>query len=93
MQAIKASQCVQLGSNLIYGYYPLLDSLGLTALLHMMAAGQTSWQDGRGFDELDEVCSMAEKLYSEQRLVHSPHSFRKTLQALVQCANSVLADL
>jgi hypothetical protein len=53
MQAIKASQCVQLGSNLIYGYYSLLDSLGLTALLHMMAAVQTSWQDGRGFDELD----------------------------------------
>ena len=50
MQAIKASQCIQLGSNLIYGYYPLLDSLGLTAILRMMAGVQTSWQDGRGFD-------------------------------------------
>jgi hypothetical protein len=71
LQAIKVSQCVQLGSNIIYGYYDALDSLGLTLIIKMMAGVKTSWEDGKGFEELDEVCSMSEKLYSEQRLVHN----------------------
>ncbi len=36
---------------------------------------------------------MSEKLYSEQRLVHNERSFMKTIQAIVQSANSMLADL
>jgi hypothetical protein len=36
-QAIKISQCIQIGSNLIYGYYDMLDSIGLTIVMKMMA--------------------------------------------------------
>jgi len=36
-QAVKVSQCIQIGSNLIYGYYELLDSIGLTIIIKMMA--------------------------------------------------------
>lgn len=44
LQAIKVSQCVQLGSNIIYGYYDVLDSLGLTIIIKMMAGVKTSWE-------------------------------------------------
>lgn len=71
LQSIKVSQCVQLGSNIIYGYYDTLDSVGLTLIIRMMAGVKVSWEEGKGFEELDEVCSMSEKLYSEQRLVHN----------------------
>lgn len=50
MQAIKVSQCVQIGSNIIYGYYDSLDAIGLTIILKMMAGVKTSWEDGRGFE-------------------------------------------
>ena len=59
LQAIKVSQCLQLGSNLIYGYYEVLDSTGLTTIIQMMAGVKVSWEEGRGFEELDEVCSMS----------------------------------
>lgn len=49
LQAIKVSQCVQLGSNIIYGYYDVLDSLGLTIIIKMMAEVKTSWEEGKGF--------------------------------------------
>lgn len=93
VQAIKVSQCVQIGSNIIYGYYDLLDNLGLMILVKMMASVKVSWEDGRGFEELDEVTAMSDKLYTEQRLIHSYASFTKTIQACVQCANSLLADM
>jgi hypothetical protein len=32
-------------------------------ILKMMARVKTTWEDGKGFEELDEVCSMSEKLY------------------------------
>jgi hypothetical protein len=93
LQAIKVSQCVQIGSNIIYGYYDSLDSLGLTIILKMMARVKISWEDGRGFEELDEVCAMSEKLYIEQNLVHNEKSFNKTIQSFIQCVNSILSDL
>lgn len=43
LQAIKVSQCVQIGSNIIYGYYDILDSLGLTIIIKMMAGVKVSW--------------------------------------------------
>ncbi len=57
------SQCVQIGSNIIYGYYDVLDSIGLTILMKMMAGVKADWEDGKGFEELDEVFNMSEKLY------------------------------
>jgi hypothetical protein len=53
LQSIKVSQCVQLGSNIIYGYYDTLDSLGLTLIIRMMAGVKVSWEEGKGFEELD----------------------------------------
>jgi hypothetical protein len=49
IQAIKVSQCTQIGSNIIYGYYDILDSYGLTIILKMMAGVKTNWEDGKGF--------------------------------------------
>ena len=43
LQAIKVSQCVQIGSNIMYGYYEDLDSLGLTIILKMMAGVKADW--------------------------------------------------
>ena len=71
LQAVKVSQCVQIGSNIIYGYYESLDTIGLTMILKMMAVVKTSWEDGKGFQELDEVCIMSQKLYVEQKLVNN----------------------
>lgn len=58
-----------------------------------MARVKVSWEEGRGFDELDEVCIMSEKLYLEQSLVNSEKSFSKTIQSFVQCVNSIISDL
>lgn len=86
------SQCVQIGSNIIYGYYDSLDTIGLTTILKMMARVKTTWEDGKGFEELDEVCSMSEKLYLEQNLVTNEKSFSKTIQAFVACLNGILGE-
>lgn len=43
LQAMKVSQCVQIGSNVMYGYYEDLDSLGLTIILKMMAGVKADW--------------------------------------------------
>ena len=83
---------MQIGTNIIYGYYDSLDSLGLTVILKMMAKVKICWEEGKGFEELDEVCTMSEKLYLEQNLVHNEKSFCKTIQSFVQCVNSVLSD-
>jgi len=49
LQAIKVSQCVQIGTNIIYGYYDALDSLGLTVLMRMMAGVKADREEGKGF--------------------------------------------
>jgi hypothetical protein len=43
MQAIKVSQSVQIGTNILYGYYEDLDSMGLTIILKMMAGIKADW--------------------------------------------------
>ena len=43
MQAIKVSQSVQVGSNILYGYFEDLDSIGLTIILKMMAGIKADW--------------------------------------------------
>jgi hypothetical protein len=48
-QAVKVSQCIQIASNLIYGYYDLLDSLALTILMKMMAGIRAERQDGKEY--------------------------------------------
>ena len=49
MQAIKVSQSVQIGSNILYGYYDDLDSMGLTIILKMMAGIKADWEEGKSF--------------------------------------------
>lgn len=49
MQAIKVSQSVQIGSNILYGYYEDLDSTGLTIILKMMAGIKADWEEGKSF--------------------------------------------
>jgi hypothetical protein len=93
IQSIKASQCLQIGSNIIYGYYDILDSFGLAIIIRMIVGVRVSWLEGKGFDELEEVCVMTEKLYTEQQLVTSSESFTKTVQAFVQSINGLLADI
>jgi hypothetical protein len=44
IQSIKASQCLQIGSNIIYGYYDTLDTFGLAIIIRMIAGIQISWQ-------------------------------------------------
>jgi hypothetical protein len=53
MQAVKVSQSVQIGSNILYGYYDDLDSMGLTIILKMMAGIKADWEEGKSFEELD----------------------------------------
>jgi len=53
MQAIKVSQCLQLGSNIIFAYSHILDNVGLSILIKMLASVRISWEEGKGFDELD----------------------------------------
>ena len=43
LQAVKVGQCVQIGSNIMYGYYEDLDSIGLTIILKMMAGVKADW--------------------------------------------------
>ena len=49
MQAIKVSQSVQIGTNILYGYYEDLDSMGLTIILKMMARIKADWEEGKSF--------------------------------------------
>lgn len=93
MQAIKVSQCVQIGSNILYGYYEDLDSIGLTLIMKMMAGIRADWEEGKSFEELDEVYNLAMNLYVEEKLITNEKIFSITIQALVQCANGLLADL
>jgi hypothetical protein len=78
---------------LIYGYFDVLDKYGLALILRMVLGVRVGWEEGRGFDELEEVCAMAEKLFTEQRIIDSPESFAKTVQAFIICSNGVLADM
>lgn len=93
LQAVKVSQCVQIGSNILYGYYEDLDSIGLTIIMKMMAGIKSDWEEGKSFEELDEVYNLSINLFSEEKLIKNENSFSITLQALVQCANGLLADL
>ncbi len=93
IQSIKASQCIQIGSNIIYGYYEELDTFGLALIIRMIVGVKVAWDEGKGFDELEEVCIMAEKLYVEQQIITSLDSFVKTVQAFALCFNGILADL
>jgi hypothetical protein len=43
MQAVKVSQSVQIGSNILYGYFEDLDSIGLTIILKMIAGVKADW--------------------------------------------------
>jgi hypothetical protein len=43
MQAVKVSQSIQIGSNILYGYYEDLDGLGLSIILKMMAGMKADW--------------------------------------------------
>lgn len=47
-QAVKASQCLQLGCNLVIGYYHLIDIVGLSAIIKMTAWVNVTWQEGKG---------------------------------------------
>ena len=44
MQAVKVSQSVQIGSNILYGYFEDLDSIGLTIIFKMMAGIKADWE-------------------------------------------------
>ena len=63
IQSIKASQCMQIASNIVYVCYDTLDTYGLTLILRLIAGVYVNWQLGKGFDELEEVCLMSEKIY------------------------------
>lgn len=71
----------------------MLDSIGLTIIMKMMAGIKASKEEGKEFEELEEVFNMSEKLYLEQKIVKTKKQFSTTIQAFVQCANSLLADL
>jgi hypothetical protein len=43
VQAIKVSQSVQIGSNILYGCFEDLNSMGLTIILKMMAGIKADW--------------------------------------------------
>lgn len=52
IQSIKASQCMQIASNIVYACYEALDTYGLALILRLIAGVYVNWQLGRGFDEL-----------------------------------------
>jgi hypothetical protein len=63
-QAIRVSQSVQIGSNLLYGYFEDLDSIGLTIILKMMAGVKADWEIGKGYEELDEIYNLSHNIFS-----------------------------
>lgn len=93
IQSIKASQCMQIASNIVYACFDSLDTYGLTLIMRLIAGVYVNWQLGKGFDELEEVCLMSEKIYQENYLTRSSIDFSKTMKAFVQCINGLLADL
>ena len=50
-------------------------------------------QDGKGFDELDEVCEMADKFYIEQKIIDTEQAYIKTVNGLIESANIFFADM
>lgn len=93
MQAVKVSQSVQIGSNILYGYFEDLDSIGLTIILKMMAGIKADWEEGKSFEELDEIYNFTNNVFTEETFITTDASFSLTIQALVQCSNSILADI
>lgn len=93
MQAVKVSQSVQIGSNILYGYFEDLDSTGLTIILKIMAGIKADWEEGKSFEELDEIYNLTVNVFTEERFIQNDTSFSMTIQALVQCSNSLLADI
>jgi hypothetical protein len=71
-----------------------LDSIGLTIIIKMMAGIKAESDQERGFfDELEEVFNMSEQLYQDQSIVKNEKQFIVTIQAFVQCSNSLVADM
>ena len=65
MQAVKVSQSVQIGSNILYGYFEDLESTGLTIILKMMAGIKADWEEGKSFEELDEIYNLTNNVFTE----------------------------
>jgi Na+/H+ antiporter NhaB len=93
MQAIKVSQSVQIGSNILYGYFEELDSIGLTIILKMMAGIKADWEVGKSFEELDEIYNLANTIFSEEKFITCDGEFVMVIQAIVQCTSSLIADI
>jgi hypothetical protein len=92
-QAIKASQCVQICSNILFGFYDLLDSVGVSIIIRILGNIKHACLIGHDFNELEEVCEMADKFYIEQRLVNSEEHFNITIEGFIQSINLVIADM
>ena len=55
---------MQIGSNILYGYFEKLDSDGLTLILKMMAGIKADWEEGKSFEELDEIYYLINKAFT-----------------------------
>jgi hypothetical protein len=54
---------MQICSNILYGFYGRLNSVGISTILRIMANIKVNCILGKDFNELDEVCLMADKFY------------------------------
>lgn len=84
---------MQICSNIMYGFYSSLNSVGVAIIVRILANIKISYDSGKDFNELDEVCEMAEKFYIEQRIIESESNFKITIEGFVQCINLIIADL
>lgn len=62
---------MQICSNILYGFYDMLNSVGISIVIRILANVKICYQSGKDFNELDEVSSMGDKFYIEQRLIGS----------------------
>ena len=84
---------MQVCSNILFGFYPVLNSVGISTIVRTMANIRYNVETGKDFLELDEVCEMGDKFYIEQKLVGSQQEFKTTIEGFVECINLIAADL
>lgn len=60
---------MQICSNILYGFYPLLNSVAVSIVVRILVNIQVNFESGKDYNELDEVCQMADRFYIEQRII------------------------
>lgn len=61
--------------------------------MRILANIKVSCEMGKDFNELDQVCQMADRFYIEQKVITTAEQFHITIEGLILCLNLIVADL